>query len=40
MPKDYCADLKGTKAGGTCQVQLSDPGCNVNISSPIDPMLA
>jgi hypothetical protein len=33
-PKDYCADLKGGNAGSTCEIQLSDPGYNVNISIP------
>jgi hypothetical protein len=35
-PKDYCADLKGGNTGTTCQIQLSDPGYNVNISIPLD----
>jgi Protein of unknown function (DUF3298) len=35
-PKDYCADLKGINTGGTCQIQISDPGYNVNISIPTD----
>jgi hypothetical protein len=33
-PKDYCADLKGGNTGSTCEIQLSDPGYNVNISIP------
>jgi Protein of unknown function (DUF3298) len=35
-PKDYCADVKGVNTGGTCQIQLSDPAYNVNISFPTD----
>jgi hypothetical protein len=35
-PKDYCADLKGVKTGGACQIQMSDPAYNVNISFPTD----
>lgn len=35
-PKDYCADLKGARAGSTCQIQLSDVGYNVDISFPTD----
>lgn len=33
-PKDYCADLKGANTGQTCQIQMSDPGYNVDISFP------
>src|SRR3954469_25786297 len=33
-PKHYCADLKGGNTGSTCEIQLSDPGYNVNISIP------
>jgi type 1 fimbria pilin len=33
-PKDYCADLKGGNTGSTCEIQLSDPAYNVNISIP------
>ena len=35
-PKDYCADLKGVNTGQACQIQLSDPAYNVNISFPTD----
>jgi Protein of unknown function (DUF3298) len=35
-PKDYCADLKGSNTGSTCQIQLSDPGYSVDISIPQD----
>ena len=35
-PKDYCADLKGSNTGSTCQIQLSDPGYSVDISIPTD----
>lgn len=35
-PKDYCADLKGSNTGSTCEIQLSDPGYSVNISIPLD----
>jgi Protein of unknown function (DUF3298) len=35
-PKDYCADLKGGNTGRTCEIQLADPGYNVNISIPLD----
>jgi len=35
-PKDYCADLKGVNTGMECQIQLSDPGYNVDISFPTD----
>jgi hypothetical protein len=33
-PKTYCADLKGIDNGQTCQIQVSDPAYNVNISLP------
>jgi hypothetical protein len=33
-PKTYCENLKGTVTGQTCQIQMSDPGYNVNISLP------
>ena len=33
-PKNYCADLKGVDTGQACQIQMSDPGYNVNISFP------
>ncbi|AAS05840.1 hypothetical protein ACYJ3J_16825 [Mycobacterium avium subsp. paratuberculosis] len=33
-PKDYCADLKGANTGQTCQIQMADPGYNVDISFP------
>ncbi|OBJ57449.1 RsiV family protein [Mycobacterium asiaticum] len=35
-PKDYCADLKGSSTGGTCEIQLSDPAYSVDISIPLD----
>jgi uncharacterized protein DUF3298 len=35
-PKDYCADLKGSKTGQTCEIQLADSGYRVNISLPLD----
>jgi hypothetical protein len=35
-PKDYCADLKGSNTGSTCEIQLSDPGYSVDISIPLD----
>ncbi|RDH79561.1 DUF3298 domain-containing protein [Mycolicibacterium moriokaense] len=35
-PKDYCADLKGGNTGSTCEIQLTDPGYNVDISIPLD----
>jgi Protein of unknown function (DUF3298) len=35
-PKDYCADLKGVNTGQACQIQISDPAYNVNISFPTD----
>ena len=35
-PKDYCADLKGGNTGSTCEIQLSDPGYDVDISIPLD----
>ena len=35
-PKNYCADLKGVDAGQACQIQMSDPAYNVNISFPTD----
>jgi hypothetical protein len=35
-PKDYCADLKGSKTGQTCAIQLADPGYRMNISYPLD----
>jgi Protein of unknown function (DUF3298) len=35
-PKNYCADLKGTDTGQTCQIQMSDPAYHVNISFPTD----
>jgi hypothetical protein len=33
-PKTYCEDLKGTVTGQTCQIQMSDPAYNLNISLP------
>ena len=35
-PKNYCADLKGVDTGQACQIQMSDPAYNVNISFPTD----
>jgi hypothetical protein len=35
-PKDYCADLQGSKTGQTCEIQLADSGYHVNISVPLD----
>lgn len=35
-PKDYCADLEGSKTGQTCEIQLVDPGYHVKISYPLD----
>jgi hypothetical protein len=35
-PKNYCADLKGVDTGQACQIQVSDPTYNVNISFPTD----
>jgi hypothetical protein len=35
-PKDYCADLKGSRTGQTCEIQLADSGYNVKISVPLD----
>jgi hypothetical protein len=35
-PKDYCADLKGSNTGSTCEIQLSDTGYSVDISIPQD----
>ncbi|OBK29287.1 immunogenic protein MPB64 [Mycobacterium asiaticum] len=35
-PKDYCADLKGSSTGSTCEIQLSDPAYSVDISIPLD----
>ncbi|MBJ7341285.1 RsiV family protein [Mycolicibacterium sp.] len=35
-PKDYCADLKGGNTGSTCEIQLADPGYDVDISIPLD----
>ena len=33
-PKNYCADLKGVDTGQACQIQMSDPAYNLNISFP------
>ena len=33
-PKTYCDDLKGVNNGQVCQIQISDPAYNVNISLP------
>lgn len=35
-PKNYCADLKGADTGQACQIQMSDPAYNVNISFSTD----
>lgn len=35
-PKDYCAELHGGNTGRTCEIQLSDPGYNVDISMPLN----
>lgn len=35
-PKDYCAELHGGTTGRTCEIQLSDPGYNVDISMPLN----
>jgi len=35
-PKNYCADLKGIDTGQMCQIQISDPAYNINISFPSD----
>ena len=35
-PQNYCADLKGSTTGSTCEIQLSDPGYGVDISIPLD----
>ncbi|GAB3035653.1 esterase [Mycobacterium bourgelatii] len=35
-PKDYCADLKGSNTGRTCEIQISDPGYSVDISMPLN----
>jgi len=35
-PEDYCADLKGSSTGSTCEIQLSDPAYSVDISIPLD----
>lgn len=35
-PKDYCADLKGSNTGRTCEIKLSDPGYSVDISIPLN----
>ncbi|MBS2080011.1 DUF3298 domain-containing protein, partial [Mycobacterium tuberculosis] len=35
-PKDYCAELKGANTGQACQIQMADPGYNVNISFPVN----
>lgn len=34
-PKDYCADLKGVNTGQACQIQMADPGYNLEISFPL-----
>lgn len=33
-PKNYCADIKGTDNGKTCQIQITDPGYTVTIGFP------
>lgn len=35
-PKDYCAELRGGNTGRTCEIQLADPGYNVDISFPLN----
>ena len=35
-PTDYCAELKGSNTGNTCQISLADPGYRVDISIPLD----
>ena len=35
-PQNYCADLKGSTTGTSCEIQLSDPGYGVDISIPLD----
>lgn len=33
-PKTYCEELKDTDTGQACQIQMSDPAYNINISLP------
>ena len=35
-PRDYCAELHGGNTGRTCEIQLSEPGYNVDISIPLN----
>lgn len=35
-PTDYCAELHGGNTGRTCEIQLSEPGYNVDISMPLN----
>jgi hypothetical protein len=35
-PKDYCAELKGANTGQACQIQIADPGYNLDISFPVN----
>jgi type 1 fimbria pilin len=35
-PKDYCAELKGANTGQACQIQMADPGYNLDISFPVN----
>lgn len=35
-PHDYCADLKGSNTGKTCEIRLSDPGYSVDITIPLN----
>ncbi|WP_166548223.1 MULTISPECIES: RsiV family protein [unclassified Mycobacteroides] len=35
-PHDYCADLKGSNTGTTCEIHLSDPGYSVDITMPLN----
>lgn len=35
-PKNYCADLKGTRTGQLCRIQVADPGYDISISFPAD----
>jgi uncharacterized protein DUF3298 len=34
-PKDYCADLQGSRTGQNCEIHLTDPRYHVNISIPL-----
>ncbi|WP_371750677.1 RsiV family protein [Mycobacteroides sp. LB1] len=35
-PHDYCADLKGSNTGKTCEIRLSDTGYSVDITIPLN----